>query len=219
MNPKFVYVFDSLCSWCYAFHPQLLKVIEHYSSYDLRLVSGGMFIGPNRKHALDLISPSEVKTMYDRVKEIGKANISDKYINDLVLKDNYYLDSERTSKGLAVFRTYQHGPVKELEYIERTQIQMYVDGVNPNADAYFTNVLPHFGIENEHEFLVSLKEAGIEQEARSDYQYAQQLQVDAYPQLFLQTGETDYYLIAKGYTESDQVIKTVEAVLKEINDQ
>lgn len=215
MNPKFIYVFDSLCSWCYAFHPELMKTLNDFSDYDVRLITGGMFTGNQRKHALDLVPANKVSSMYKHVIDYGKAEISPKYINQLVIEDNYYLDSERTSTGFVVFRYEKSNPLVQLDFVHETQKQMYIDGINPNSDEYYTNVLPKFNVDSEH-FFKKLKDKYYQDEAIEDWQEALQLQATSFPQLFLQTSRDQYYLISKGYSKYEELKPRIMAVIREV---
>lgn len=210
MNPKFIYVFDALCSWCYAFHTELKKTLTTYDNYDLEVINGGMFIGNNDLRASDIAAPDGLRTMYQSVIDYGGAEITDKYIESLLIAQNPIISSRQPAQGICVFKDLNSNPRTQLEFVHDLQKQMYVDGVNPNSNEYFTNVLPLYDLDQEP-FLEKLYSEHYQQKADEDFHYAKQLQVNSYPQLFIQYSDYDYFLLAKGYTKTDDINKRVES--------
>lgn len=214
---KLIYVFDALCSWCYAFHPQLKMVLQEYPDFDLQMVNGGMFRGQNRRSALDMIDPNQVQEMYRPLREHGQAEISDKYMKELVVGKNYYLDSERPARGICQFRDQRSDTRKQLEFVYLLQRGMYVDGIDPNSDEYFSSVLPKFDIDSDS-FLSEVDDFKFQNEAQGDFRLAAEYGVDSYPQLIYQTDADTYYLIAKGFTPSEDIKNRIQVIQQEIKE-
>ena len=82
-----------------------------------------------------------------------------------------------------------------------------------NALAVFKSYLPQKAIAYAHALQ---QETAFQEAARYEFSLAKQLQVTAYPQLLVQAGEMQFYLIAKGYTDFANLDKRIQKVLAEI---
>lgn len=56
----------------------------------------------------------------------------------------------------------------------------------------------------------------VMESARYEFALAKQLQVTGYPQLLVQTDENHFYLIAKGYTNFEELDGRIQKVLAEL---
>ena len=52
--------------------------------------------------------------------------------------------------------------------------------------------------------------------ARYEFALAKQLQVTGYPQLLVQTDDTQFYLVAKGYTDFETLDERLQKVLEQL---
>lgn len=210
MNPTIIYVYDGLCSWCYGFDAEM-KILQEQlkDEYDFQLVSGGMFVGEERR--IKEILGEGFRKGYARVIEMSGANITEKYLGGLVEKDNYVVNSEIPATAFSAFKTYADYPEKALEFVTVMQTNMYKEGLNPNEDALYQKTAEHFGI-NPEEFLQKMKTEDVRKDAHDDFQYTKALQVNGFPQVFLKTTEDKYYLISRGYSKAEHI----EDILKSI---
>ncbi len=61
-----------------------------------------------------------------------------------------------------------------------------------------------------------MQQPAFQEAARYEFALAKQLEVTGYPQLLVQAGATQFYLIAKGYTDFDNLEERIQKVLAEI---
>ena len=123
------------------------------------------------------------------------------------------LNSELASIALSLFK--QYFPDKSVLFAHEIQNALYFDGRDPNEIETFKNIAVKHGI-NPDEFEAKLKSDIAKEAAYYDFALSRQLRVDSYPAVLMQTSETGFYLIAKGYTDYDTLELRIENVLKEL---
>lgn len=210
--PKFIYVFDVLCPWCYAFHAELERSLGFLDAYALRMVSGGLFTGKSKQRFLDMAPAYDASPVYRSVMDFGQAVITEKYFDGLILGQDYFMDSERTSYAFQAFRLLGRSSLEEMDFLSCAQKEMFVNGTNPNSDAFYERILRNFDVDVAL-FLAAMKDRDTQQKAHADMDYARALKARSYPSLFLEASDDHYYLLAKGYTQSQELIPRMQRVL------
>lgn len=208
---KIIYVYDALCGWCYGFSPVLKQCYEnHKNDFEFEVLSGGMMIG-DRVGSINDIAPY-IKTAYKSVENTTGVKFGDAYLGVLD-EGNMILNSELASIALSLFK--QYFPDKSVLFAHEIQNALYFDGRDPNEIETFKNIAVKHGI-NPDEFEAKLKSDSAKEAAYYDFALSRQLRVDSYPAVLMQTSETGFYLIAKGYTDYDTLELRIENVLKEL---
>lgn len=208
---KIIYVYDALCGWCYGFSPVLKQCYEnHKNDFEFEVLSGGMMIG-DRVGSINNIAPY-IKTAYKSVENTTGVKFGDAYLRVLD-EGNMILNSELASIALSLFK--QYFPDKSVLFAHEIQNALYFDGRDPNEIETFKNIAVKHGI-NPEEFEAKLKSDSAKEAAYYDFALSRQLRVDSYPAVLMQTSETGFYLIAKGYTDYDTLELRIENVLKEL---
>lgn len=208
---KIIYVYDALCGWCYGFSPVLKQCYEnHKNDFEFEVLSGGMMIG-DRVGSINNIAPY-IKTAYKSVENTTGVKFGDAYLRVLD-EGNMILNSELASIALSLFK--QYFPDKSVLFAHEIQNALYFDGRDPNEIETFKNIAVKHGI-NPDEFEAKLKSDIAKEAAYYDFALSRQLRVDSYPAVLMQTSETGFYLIAKGYTDYDTLELRIENVLKEL---
>ncbi|MGO3708145.1 MAG: DsbA family protein [Mesonia hippocampi] len=214
---QLIYVFDVLCSWCYATDKEIQQIQDtNKEVLEVKVVSGGMFINDTPRGILDIFSKDQVKPAYQRVSELGGVEISDKYLEDLVMKQNYRLDSKITSMAFSAYKLLETDRSKDLNFIFEMQKSIYVDGLDPNSEDFYKAVAEKCNI-NTEAFLTLMKSEEAKQLTTSDFNYARQLGVNSYPQVFFRTKNDEYYLIAKGFRKAVDIQQIIDSILSEKN--
>ena len=70
---------------------------------------------------------------------------------------------------------------------------------------------------NADDFYKKLHSETYIEKAHYEFALCQQLQVTGFPALLLQTAESKFYLLARGYTSFDNVKASIENILTEVN--
>ncbi|GIP31855.1 DsbA family protein [Paenibacillus sp. J2TS4] len=206
---KFIYIFDALCPWCYAFTPIVKKLHESFRpEYGLEVLSGGLVVG-DRVGPMDNKLKENIRTAYSSIVERSGAVFGEPFYQ-LVESEDWVMNSEIPAVALAVFRE-SNSPSSPLEFVHRLYHFIYVEGKNPNTSELYEDLACHFKLDPAL-FVKRMEEDHYIQQARYDFALAKQLQAEAFPRLFLQTSETYFHLIAKGYSDYEQIVRIVDKI-------
>ncbi|HEY1023938.1 MAG TPA: DsbA family protein [Sphingobacteriaceae bacterium] len=88
------------------------------------------------------------------------------------------------------------------------------EGKDPNRDEMYRYIAVNHGYDPD-EAIHKLKEGEYKQAAYYDFALARQLQITSFPAAIVQTGELNFYLAAKGYTDYDTLQLRISNILHE----
>lgn len=212
-NSKFsiIYVYDALCGWCYGFSPVFKQVFEKYQSkFDFEVISGGMVLG-ERQGPIGEVA-AYIKSAYKSVEDTTGVKFGENFVNVVLEEGKLYFSSEKPSIALSVFKNYH--PQKSILFAHDLQSAIYHDGIDLSKDESYAALADKHQI-NPQEFIKKLNYEEFKQAAYYDFALARQLQVTGYPAVLIKTGERNFYMIAKGYTDLDTIELRIQNVLKE----
>ena len=186
---EFIYVGDTMCSWCWGFAPTMDALADHYS-FPMRLVNGGLRPGPGAQVLEDNLR-AYLKHHWDQV-----AAASGQPFNDAVLaKDGWVYDTEYPARAVVTMRG--HAPEREFEWFKRLQRAFYADGIDITDPGTYRELLAGYPVDGEI-FLSDLGDEKSRLAAWEDFEQAQVLQAQGFPTLLLRTG-SDMATITRGY--------------------
>ena len=212
-NGKFsiIYVYDALCGWCYGFSPVIKKVFEKYQTqFNFEVISGGMILG-EREGPIGEVA-AYIKDAYKTVENTTGVKFGEIFVNEVLEDGKLYFSSEKPSIALSVFKTIY--PQKAILFAHDLQSAIYYDGLDLSKDESYIVLAEKYQI-NGHEFIEKLNAEEFKQAAYYDFALAKQLQVTGYPAVLIKTGESNFYMIAKGYTDLESIELRIQNVLKE----
>lgn len=208
---KIIYVYDALCGWCYGFSPVIKECYNKYKNeFDFEVLSGGMMMG-DRVGSINDIAPF-IKTAYHNVENTTGVKFGEAYLRVLE-EGSMILNSEKPSIALSLFK--EHFPDKAILFAHEIQHALYFDGRDPNDYETYRYIAVNHGIDPD-EFEDTMKTENAKEAAFYDFALARQLQVDSFPAVLMQTSDTGFYLIAKGYTDLETLELRIKNVLNEI---
>jgi len=209
---KLIYVYDAHCSWCFAFSKVIVDIQKKYQTqFDFEVLSGGMIIG-DRIGTIKDAAPPNILEIYERITSFTGTQFSDAYLANVKQGDSIR-NSEIPANALAVFKSYL--PQRAIEYAHALQHQLFITALEVNEEALYLGLAKDFGLDGPL-FLEQMQQTEFLEAARYEFALAKQLQVTGYPQLLVQTAKTQFYLIAKGYTDFETLDERVQKVLAEI---
>ena len=210
---KIIYVYDALCGWCYGFSPVLKQCYEkHKNDFEFEVLSGGMMMG-DRIGSINDIAPY-IKTAYHTVENTTGVKFGEAYLR--VLEDgSMILNSELPSIALSLFK--QYFPDQSVLFAHEIQYALSFDGRDPNEFETFRYIAVNHGIDPD-EFEAKMKTETAKEAAYYDFALAKQLRVESFPAVLMQTSETGFYLIAKGYTDFETLEFRINNVLNEVKE-
>jgi len=210
MKIKIIYVYDAFCGWCYGFSRVIKECYEnHKNDFDFEVISGGMMTG-EKVGSVNQVAPF-IKTSYHNVEEVSGVKFGDAYLRHLE-EGTFILDSVPPSIALSVLKSLK--PDLSIPFIHDLQQSIYFEGKDPNDSSLYRYLSVNFGIDPD-EFERKMGEDEFREAAYYDFALAKQLKVESFPAVLMQMSETSFYLIAKGYTDSDTLELRIRNVLKE----
>jgi putative protein-disulfide isomerase len=213
IKPSFIYIYDALCGWCYGFSPVIKNLyLKYKDEFDFQVISGGMILG-DRVGPISQMAPF-IKGAYKKVEETTGIKFGDKFINEVLEEGTMLLSSEKPSIALSVFKSYL--PDQAVLFAHDIQKALNFYGLDLNDNQTYKELIKPYKLPEE-EFLAKLDNEEYRQLAYYDVALARQLQVTGYPAAFIKTGELQFHMIAKGYSDEATMELRIHNVLKEIN--
>ncbi len=214
-KPILIYCYDAYCGWCYGFSPVIKKIYEQYKNeVDIEVLSGGMIVG-------ELVQPIEriagyIQNAYKGVEELTGIKFGDDFLWHINHPDqsDWVMNSEKPAIALCVFKEFY--PERQLEFAGDLQYALNYEGRDLDDDAAYQHLLEKYGI-NPEAFYSKLHSDDFKKLAYDEFNVCKQLKVSGFPCVFLQTAESKFYMLAKGFTDYDTLNERMKNVLKEIN--
>lgn len=199
-----IYFGDPMCSWCYGFSDEIVKVKEAFPELDFTLSLGGL--RPNGEQKITELADF----LKDHWEEIAEA--TGQSFSYGILKDkNFIYNTEPACRAVVVVRKLKPGA--ELDFFKQVQLLFYKDNVKTNKADAFIDAASAIGI-SEEAFREAFDDPEIINETINDFIYAQNLGVSGFPTLVLKKGE-DLYLISNGYRKAEPLVDVIRKTLAE----
>ncbi len=176
----------------------------------IEVLSGGMVL-PEKPTPIS-VSANYILQAYQQVESTTGAKFGDDYLWHLKNTDlsDWYPNSEKPAIALSIFKEYY--PERQVEFAADIQKALYQEGRDLTDDEAYKHLLEKYSIAEEA-FYTKLKSEEYKEKAYYDFQLCKQLQVNGYPCVLLQTAESKFYMVAKGYTDFDTLKGRIENVL------
>ncbi len=214
MQPILIYCYDAYCGWCYGFSPVMKKIADTFKNeLTIEVLSGGMMIEESVA-PIEKIGPY-IQTAYKRVEELTGIKFGEDFlwhINHPELSD-WVMNSEKPAIVLCIFKEYY--PERQLEFASDLQYALNYEGRDLDDNEAYLHLLEKYSIQPEA-FYTKLQSDEYKEMAYYEFALCKQLQADAFPAVLMQTGETKFHLLAKGYTSYDELSERITAVLEEM---
>ena len=207
---KIIYIYDALCPWCYAFTPVVKKLYDNYNKeFDFEIITGGLAFDDGVKLFGGSEESLKLKEGYKIIEERTGAEFGEDYFN-LIASEKLVMNSEIPARALAAFRgTNSSGA--SIDFAHKLLKSIFYKGKNLNEDRFYKDLAEEFGLEGDS-FLEKMQEDSIKQEARYDFTLAKQLKAEAFPRLYMQSSESYFYLISKGYSDYDTLVRVIKNI-------
>ncbi len=216
MQPILIYCYDAYCGWCYGFSPVMKKIADTFKNeLTIEVLSGGMMIEESVA-PIEKIGPY-IQTAYKRVEELTGIKFGEDFlwhINHPELSD-WVMNSEKPAIALCIFKEYY--PERQLEFASDLQYALNFEGRDLDDNEAYLHLLEKYSIQPEA-FYTKLQSDEYKEMAHYEFALCKQLQVDAFPAVLMQTGETKFHLLAKGYTSYDELIERITILLDELSE-
>lgn len=215
MKPLLIYCYDAYCGWCYGFSPVIKKIAALYNKqFDIEVLSGGMMIGDS-KMPIEKIGPY-IQGAYKRVEEMTGIQFGEDFLWHTANPDksDWVMNSEKPAIALCIFK--ELFPEQQLAFASDLQYALNYEGRDLDDDEAYRHLVEKYNLP-EADFYSKLKSAAYKEKAYYEFTLCKQLQVTGYPTVLLQTGETKFYLVARGFTAYEDVQARLNNILTEIH--
>lgn len=212
MTPTIYYCYDAYCGWCYGFSPVIKKIYEEYKDrLPFEVLSGGMIISEDPKPIS--VTAGYILNAYKTVEELTGIKFGEDYlwhIKNPELSD-WFPNSEKPAIALCIFKEFYEE--RQVEFAADLQYALHYEGRDLCDDEAYRHLLEKYSIQPET-FYAKLKSEEYKEKAYYEFALCKQLQVTGYPQVLIQTGETSFFLLAKGFTTYEDLKERIDRVLE-----
>ena len=214
MKPVLFYCYDAYCGWCYGFSPVIKRIAAEYQSqFETEVLSGGMIIN-EKKEPIGIMAPY-IQKAYTTVEERTGIQFGKDFLWHIFNPElsDWYLDSEKAAIALCVFKEYY--PHRQVEFASDLQYALNYEGRDLCDDEAYRHLLEKYSIQPEA-FYSKLKSEEYKEKAHYEFQLCKQLQVTGFPCVLMQTSETKFHLLTRGFTDYETLKARIEKLLKEL---
>lgn len=214
MKPVLVYCYDAYCGWCYGFSPVMRKIAAEYkTSMHIEVLSGGMIL-PDKPTPI-LHTARYVQKAYKTVEERTGTKFGEDYLWHIFHPEesDWFPNSEKPAIAMCIFKEYQ--PDMQAEFAADMQYSHHYEGRDLTDNESYRHLVEKYSL-RETEFFEKLNSDDYKEKAHYEFALVKQLRVTGFPTVLIQTGETKFYLVARGYTEYEILQANIQSVLQSI---
>lgn len=211
MKPLLIYCYDAYCGWCYGFSKVITRIEEEYRDrLDFEVFSGGMILPEKPVHIS--ATAKYISGAYKTVEERTGIKFGEDYLWHISNPEesDWYPNSEKPAIALCIFKEYY--PDKQIEFVRDLQLALHSEGRDLTDDEAYRHLLEKYNIDAD-EFYNKLKDPAYKEKAYYDFALVKQLKVSGFPTVFIQVDEGKFYLIARGYTEYENLKSSIDKLL------
>src|SRR5687767_12440713 len=198
MKTVVYYCYDAYCGWCYGFSPVVKTIAAEYQNkIFFEVLSGGM-IPPERARPISALA-TYIAEEYKRVEELAGVKFGEDYLWHIFNPDrsDWFPHSEKAAAALCIFKEIY--PAQQVNFASDLQYALHFEGRDLTDNEAYRHLLEKYSIDADG-FYSKLESDEYKEKARYEFSLCRQLQVNAFPVLILQSSDTKFYLVARGYT-------------------
>lgn len=213
MKLQVIYCYDAYCGWCFGFSPVIKKLYEEYKTVlHFDVLSGGMILPEKPVHIT--ATASFIEKEYRNVEETTGVKFGEDYLWHIKnpSDSDWFPNSEKPSVVLCIFKEIY--PEKAVTFATEIEEALFIDGRDLTDDNAFLHILEKHSVRPEA-FFEKLHNTVYIEMAHYEFAMVKQLQVSGYPTVFVQTGDTKFVMIARGYTDYETLKLRLDAVISE----
>ena len=213
-KPILIYCYDAYCGWCYGFSPVIKKIAATFADrMDSDVLSGGMILPEKPVHIR--VSANYIATAYKNVEALTGIEFGKDYLWHILNPEesDWYPNSEKPAIAMCIFKEYYPG--RAIEFAADLQYALHYEGRDLTDNEAYMHLLEKYSIQTEI-FFEKLASAEYKEMAYYEFSLMKQLQVNAFPVVLVQTDELKFHMVARGYTEYEELKGRIEKLLMEI---
>jgi putative protein-disulfide isomerase len=215
MKPTIFYCYDAYCGWCYGFSPVIKKLADNYGNQiPFEVLSGGMIL-PEQPVPIS-VTAGYIDKAYPTVEETTGIKFGSDFLWHIKNPDlsDWFPNSEMPAIAMCIFKEIY--PNRQVEFASDLQYALHFEGRDLTDKEAYRQLIEKYGI-NEEMFYDKLQSDTFKEQAHYEFQLCKQLQVTGFPCVLIQVSETKFHLLARGFTDYEDLAARLEAVLKDLN--
>lgn len=215
MKPVVIYCYDAYCGWCYGFSPVIRQLWEEYQyKLDFDVLSGGM-IPKETAQPIGKIA-GYIQGAYKQVEETTGIRFGEDYLWHIFHPEqsDWFPHSETPAIAMAILRDLH--PELAVPFAADLQKALHEEGRDLTDPEAYRHLLEPYKLDAE-DFYAKLSSEEYKEKAYYDFSLVKQLQVNGFPAVLLQTGELQFYLISRGFTDYETLKTRLDRVLQEVS--
>ncbi|MEO7802804.1 MAG: DsbA family protein [Ginsengibacter sp.] len=215
MDATLIYCYDAWCGWCYGFSQVIKKINDEYKNrLQVEVLSGGMIL-PEEPVSIGATA-GYISEAYKRVEEVTGAKFGEDYLWHIFhpAQSDWFPHSEKPAIALCVFKEYY--PDQQVSFATDLEYALNFEGRDLTDDEAYRHLLEKYDIDAA-DFYEKMTDNSYKEEAYYEFQLCSKLQVNSFPALLVQTSETKFTMISKGYTDYQTVMERLDNLLAENN--
>ena len=213
-KPLLIYCYDAYCGWCYGFSDVIANIAHTFKDQlDVEVLSGGMILPEKPVHIK--VSADFIAKAYIGVEETPGKKFGQDYLWHIFNADesDWYPNSEKPAIAMCIFKEYY--PNRVIEFATDLQYALHYEGRDLTDNEAYRHLLEKYSI-NEDAFYEKLSSEEYKDNAQYEFSLVKQLQVEGYPTVFIQTKESSFHMIARGFTEEAVLTERINNLLKSL---
>ncbi len=201
---EFVYVADTMCSWCWGFHP-VLDAIDGRYEIPIRVVVGGLRPGPSAE-VLDARFRAMLASHWHHV-----AAASGQPFDEAPLGwEGWRYDTELPAIAVVTMRELE--PKVALDFFGRLQRAFYAEATDITDPDAYPALLESFPVDPGR-FMDLLGSEEMKKRAWQDFAFARRLGITGFPTLLLREGDT-HHVVTHGWQPFERLEPALTAWLE-----
>ncbi|UTW14036.1 DsbA family protein [Marinobacterium rhizophilum] len=200
-----IYIMDPMCSWCWAFAPELQAVRARFANLPISVIMGGL--APDSTEPMDKELAQQIQATWQQIEaRTGTAFNHDFWTQNSPRRSTY--DACR-----AVIAATRIRPDAQEGMIDAIQRGYYLQAKNPSDRAVLTELAQQIGLDDAlfSQYLGDEMTQGMLQQHLA---IKGSLGIQGFPTLLLQKGEELHWL-STGYRQADGIIEQLEKLTGE----
>lgn len=191
---KLIYVLDPMCSWCWAFRPQLQQFLSRHPELELDLILGGL--APDSDQPMPTAQRHQIEQIWHQIAEQTGAEFNYEFWQKNTPRRSTYPACRAV---IAADRLAN----KATEMVDAIQQAYYLRAMNPSDSSTLIQLAGELGI-SEGDFAEALAGEDVENQFKQDLSRARSMGISGFPALIVEI-KGAYHALALGYTQCAKI--------------
>lgn len=177
------------------------------------VLSGGMIL-PDKSSPI-IHTAKYIQKAYKTVEDRTGVKFGDDYLWHIFHPgdSDWFPDSLKPAIAMCIFKEYH--PDQQAEFAADLQFAHHFEGRDLTDNESYRHLLIKYSIP-EDAFYKKMADEKYAEEARYEFSIVKQIKVTGFPTVLIQTDETKFHLVARGYTDYDMLKNNIQSVISSI---